>query len=567
MTLEFRKDIFSDERDDNLNVVGKPVIRQDILGHVTGTSPFFDDHKFDNLLHMKCVRSPHHHARIISIDISRAEKMPGVMKVVLAKDVPVNLNTLLSLLDFGIDDEPTLAEKKVAYMGEPVVAVIATTEKLALDAVAKVDVQYEVIDAVFDVEEAIKPNSPTVNQAYPENHFIFNDGHSYQKLRYGDTASGFARAAHIVEGRYQLRPIEQAPIEPNGAIAAPETNDRFVCYTPTQGLFFSVGTCAKILDVDLNKLHFVGGTVGGGFGGKVDSICEPLAILGAMLTRQPVRYVLNRAEEMQVSAPRSAELWKIRDAIAEDGKILAREFKGWFDAGAYTRLTSYGVVKCTGHLPGPYTIPAVKSDIYCVFTNRTPSTAMRGFGVLGVDFAIERQMDKGARAAGLGPMEFRLINAYRDGDMKATRRVASNTALVECIKVAAQKANYPLASKYEEMTSMTGASLTEIPETITDSGVLPAGYSTIPKTDTAEGLASDPLIQTPTVKPTNPSISFHTTSQKTNNMGASALAETKTSIPSKPNQNTKVEYENSLKQSETKTRSRYSRYSSAIRRR
>ena len=98
---------------------------------------------------------------------------------------------------------------------------------------------------------------------------------------------------------------------------------------------------------------------------------------------------------------------------------------------------------------------------------------MRGFGVLGVDFAIERQMDKGARAAGLGPMEFRLINAYRDGDMKATRQVASNTALVECIKVAAQKANYPLASKYEEMTSMTGASLTEIPETITDSGVLP----------------------------------------------------------------------------------------------
>ena len=273
MTLEFRKDIFSDERDDNLNVVGKPVIRQDILGHVTGTSPFFDDHKFDNLLHMKCVRSPHHHARIISIDISRAEKMPGVMKVVLAKDVPVNLNTLLSLLDFGIDDEPTLAEKKVAYMGEPVVAVIATTEKLALDAVAKVDVQYEVIDAVFDVEEAIKPNSPTVNQAYPENHFIFNDGHSYQKLRYGDTASGFARAAHIVEGRYQLRPIEQAPIEPNGAIAAPETNDRFVCYTPTQGLFFSVGTCAKILNVDLNKLHFIGGTVGGAFGGKVDSVC------------------------------------------------------------------------------------------------------------------------------------------------------------------------------------------------------------------------------------------------------------------------------------------------------
>ena len=117
MTLEFRKDIFSNERDDNLNVVGKPVIRQDILGHVTGTSPFFDDHKFDNLLHLKCVRSPHHHARIKSIDISHAEKMPGVIRIIRAKDVPVNLNTLLSLLEFGIDDEPTLAEKKSRLHG------------------------------------------------------------------------------------------------------------------------------------------------------------------------------------------------------------------------------------------------------------------------------------------------------------------------------------------------------------------------------------------------------------------------------------------------------------------
>ena len=371
MSLDFRKDIFANERNDDLNVVGKPILRQDILGHVTGTSPFFDDHKFDNLLHLKCVRSPHHHARILSINTTLAEQSPGVQRIILARDIPVNLNTLLSLIDFGRDDEPTLAEKKVSYLGEPVAAVIANSEQQALDAVAKIDVHYEVLPAVFDVEDALKHDAPKVNNAYPDNHFIFNEDHKFQKLRFGDTEAGFARAAHIVKGRYQLRPIEQAPIEPNGAIAAPETNDRFVCFTPTQGLFFSVGTCAKILNVDLNKLHFVGGTVGGAFGGKVDSVCEPLAILGAMLTRRPVRYVLNRAEEMQVSAPRSAELWEIRDALAEDGRILAREFKGWFDAGAYTRLTSYGVVKCTGHLPGPYTIPAVKSDIYCVFTDNT----------------------------------------------------------------------------------------------------------------------------------------------------------------------------------------------------
>ena len=112
MSLDFRKDIFANERNDDLNVVGKPILRQDILGHVTGTSPFFDDHKFDNLLHLKCVRSPHHHARILSINTTLAEQSPGVQRIILARDIPVNLNTLLSLIDFGRDDEPTLAEKK-----------------------------------------------------------------------------------------------------------------------------------------------------------------------------------------------------------------------------------------------------------------------------------------------------------------------------------------------------------------------------------------------------------------------------------------------------------------------
>ena len=117
MSLDFRKDIFANERNDDLNVVGKPILRQDILGHVTGTSPFFDDHKFDNLLHLKCVRSPHHHARILSINTTLAEQSPGVQRIILARDIPVNLNTLLSLIDFGRDDEPTLAEKKVSYLG------------------------------------------------------------------------------------------------------------------------------------------------------------------------------------------------------------------------------------------------------------------------------------------------------------------------------------------------------------------------------------------------------------------------------------------------------------------
>src|SRR6056297_3580087 len=140
--VEFRKDLFADERDDNLNEVGQPTRRQDIPGHVTGRSPFFDDHLFDGLLHLRCTRSPHHHARIRRIDTSEAERLPGVVRVLTGRDVPHNLNTLLSLLDFGIDDEPLLAETKVGYRGEAVAAVIAETEAEARAAATAVRVEW-----------------------------------------------------------------------------------------------------------------------------------------------------------------------------------------------------------------------------------------------------------------------------------------------------------------------------------------------------------------------------------------------------------------------------------------
>ncbi|MGH6762709.1 MAG: xanthine dehydrogenase family protein molybdopterin-binding subunit [Phyllobacterium sp.] len=468
--IEFRKEIFADERDDNLNEIGKPTQRQDMLGHVTGRSPYFDDHLFDGLLHLKCLRSPHHHARIRSIDVADAERMPGVRKVIRAKDVPHNLNTLLSLMDFGIDDEPALADKKVCYVGEPVVAVVAETERQAWDAIAKIRVEYEVLAYVLDVEEALKPGAPSVNPVYPANIFLYHEKYDHQKLRFGDVEQALRQADHIVEGRYQMSPIEQAPTETCGAIAAPETNNRFVVYTSTQALFFSLGTAAKLLKVSSNRLHFIGGTVGGGFGGKVDSLHEPLAILGCMLTGKPVRYVWDREEEMQVGAPRGAERWYITDGVMNDGRIVARKFTGYFDSGAYTRLSSYAIIKSVGHIPGPYTIPNVSADVYCVFTNRTPATAMRGFGITGVDFSIEAHMDKVASKLRMNPIELRMLNAYRDGDMKAHRREAKNTALIECCQVVAEKAKWKIGADYRAMSSLKGGGGERaiIPHTVTD---------------------------------------------------------------------------------------------------
>ncbi|MEM7567989.1 MAG: molybdopterin cofactor-binding domain-containing protein, partial [Pseudomonadota bacterium] len=226
MSVEFRKDLFADERPDNLNEIGKPTRRQDIEGHVTGRSPFYDDHLFEGLCHIRCVRSPHHHARIRSIDTSAAERMPGVKRVILGRDVPVNLNTLLSLLDFGLDDEELLSTEKVRYRGEPVCAIVAETEAMARDAVRAVAVDYEVLPHVLDPEEALQPGAPSVNPAYPKNAFVYHGKYDHAKLRFGDVEAGFAEADHIVEARYQMSPIEQAPIETCGAIAAPETSDR-----------------------------------------------------------------------------------------------------------------------------------------------------------------------------------------------------------------------------------------------------------------------------------------------------------------------------------------------------
>jgi CO/xanthine dehydrogenase Mo-binding subunit len=406
------------------------------------------------------------------IDASEAERMPGVRRIIRGADVPKNLNTLLSLLNFGKDDEPTLATDKVRYKGEPLVAVVANSEREAFEAIAHIRVDYEPLTPVFDVEEALRPGAPVVNETYPRNTFEYHGKYDHQKLRFGDVEQAFSQADHVLEQRYQMSPIEHAPTETNGAIAAPEANGRFVVYTCAQGLFFSLDTCAKILDVPSNKLHFVGGTVGGGFGGKVDSLTEPLATLGSMLTGRPVRYVLGREEEMQFGSPRGAERIFIKDAVMKDGRITARKVRGLFDSGAYTRLSSYAVIKCAAHIPGPYTIPNVYADIYCVYTNRVPATAMRGFGVTAVDFAIECQMDKLADLIGMDPMEFRILNAYRDGDMKAHRREAKNTALVECVQVAAEKAKWPIREEFKRASSRVGGggARAAIPHTRLDGG-------------------------------------------------------------------------------------------------
>jgi CO/xanthine dehydrogenase Mo-binding subunit len=439
----------------DFRVIGTAVPRADALGHVTGRTEFFEDVRPVGLLHLKMRRSDRHHARLVSVDTSAALAVPGVVTVLTHKDIPNNLYTPLKLIGVTPDDEPILADGKVRYLGEPIVAVVAESEAAAHAGVAAVVVEYEDLPGVFDVEEALRPDAPIVNEYQGNNYFTY-EGHHCRRVRFGDVDKAFAAADHVFEWRYQSSPIEQAPVETTGCVVVPQPDGRLRIHSDTQACFFTLDNTALILSSDFNTLRIVGGTVGGGFGGKVDVVVEPVACVAAMTTNRPVKFVYGRHEEMQVSSPRAAERIYIKDGVLADGTIIARQVTDYIDAGAYSRHTPYGTTKAAAHFPGPYTIPNVRIDCHCVFTNRTPSSAMRGFGVTIGDFAIESQMDRIARELGMDPLEFRLRNAYRDGDMKAHRKVAEGTALIEVMQKAAELVGHELPDEYRAMSSVEG---------------------------------------------------------------------------------------------------------------
>jgi CO/xanthine dehydrogenase Mo-binding subunit len=444
---------FAQERAADLDVIGTAVQRSDALGHVTGRTQYFEDMHVAGLLHLKMHRSERHHALIKGLDTSAALEVPGVVRVLTHEDVPANWYTILKLIGVQPDDEPVLPEDRVLYKGEPICAVLATSERAAIEGAARVKVDYEDLPAVFDVEEALAEGAQVI-KPHGTNYFVY-EGHHCRRVRFGDVEQGFAEADHIFEWRYQSAPIEHAPTETTGCIVVPQADGRLRIHSDTQACFFTLDNTALILEVPFGKLRVIGGTVGGGFGGKVDVIVEPISCIAATVTNRPVKYVYSRHEEMQVSSPRAAERIYVKDGVLDDGRIIARQVTVYVDAGAYSRHTPYGTTKAAAHMPGPYTIPNVWVDAHCVYTNRTPSSAMRGFGVTIGDFALETQMDRIAEALGMDPLQLRLKNAYRDGDMKAHRKIAEGTALIEVIQRAADLVGHPLPEEYRQLSSTT----------------------------------------------------------------------------------------------------------------
>jgi CO/xanthine dehydrogenase Mo-binding subunit len=434
-----------------LGIVGQSVKRVDSLGHVTGQTQFVDDVSYPGMLHLKMVRSPYSRGIIRGIDVSRAEAFPGVVTVVTAKDVPNNWYTILTLINVGPPDEPVLAHEEVMYEGEPICAIVAESDEIAMEAARLVKVDIEEQEPILDLEYAVSPQAPAIKK-WGNNTFMY-DGMNHRQIRFGDAEAALKEADVVVEGTYTLSPIEHVPIETHCCLVKPEANGRLVVHTNTQALYFSMDNTAIILGIPGSRFHFIGGTVGGGFGGKVDVMLEPITCIAAMKTGRPVKWRWSRVEEFKYSSTRAAVKLQYRDGVNRDGRIIARKVRSLQEAGAYHKHSPYGAQKHMANVPGPYNIPNVHVDVYCVYTNRQPSSSMRGFGVTEASFAVELQMGKIAQTLDMDPWELRMLNAYRNGDMRPIRKIAEDCTLIETLQAAAQLTGHELAPELRAMSS------------------------------------------------------------------------------------------------------------------
>jgi CO/xanthine dehydrogenase Mo-binding subunit len=433
-----------------VKAVGARLPRYDGIGHVTGRTQYVDDVRVPNMLRAKALRSPVDHAGIARLDTSRAAAVKGVQAVVTWEDVPKLVYGHLEALGIPAD-EPLLAKEEVRYKGQPIALVAAEDEETALAGVDAIEIDFEERPALFDVRKAANPDAPRIHEWgnwYPH----FEAEMDVRQIRKGDVERAFDDADTIVSGVYRPAAIEHCPLEPQTALVVPEPSGRLTIYSCTQALYFSMGVVAAHLEVPLNRLKFVGGTVGGGFGGKVDTATETISALAAMKTGRPVKWRWTREEEFLCSSTRAPWHMEISDAVTRDGWILGRKMLTLHDSGAYARFSPYGLTKHSFHHTGAYTIPNLHFDGYVVFTNRVPTTAMRGFGVTSISFATELHATRVAEVLGIDPFELRLKNANRIGDTSPNGVAYTDPSTVPTILAIADAIGHELPADYRTMT-------------------------------------------------------------------------------------------------------------------
>ena len=421
--------VLAEEEQAEGDFIGKNVRRIDAPSKVTGKLKYAGDMTMPGMLHVQVLRSPHPHARIVSIDTSAAERIEGVEGVITSADVPGQDG-------FGVfvSDQPVMARGKVRYVGEAVAAVAAEDLVTAKRALAAIKVEYERLPAVFDPFEAMRPGAPVLHDYAPDNIT------KHIPIRVGDVEKGFAESDLVVEETYSTQAIEHAYLEPEAGLAYVDHDGVVTVLSPSQNITHHRHMLARIIAKPISKVRFIMSPVGGGFGGKEDMIYQGMLALLAMKTQRPVRLVFTREESIASTAKRHPSRTTLRMGLFRDGRINALALKMICDGGAYG-LSTEGVMRKAAILgAGPYAIPNVRVDTYGIYTNNTPSGAFRSFGALQTQFATESHLDICAERLGLDPFEIRRINALRDGGMTHTKQKLGKVSLTRVLD-AAEKAS------------------------------------------------------------------------------------------------------------------------------
>jgi CO/xanthine dehydrogenase Mo-binding subunit len=435
-------------------IVGQSPARVDARAKVTGEAKYPGDMAMEGMLYAKLLFAGRPHARILSIDASAAEAVPGVVAIFTARDVPVN--------EYGLQtaDQPVLCgpgssapgADVVRFVGDQVAVIVAGTEQAAALARDRVRVEYEDLPVVTDPFEALKPDAPQLHphrQPSPIHPELSKEGNliCHHQIRKGDVAAAWAEVDVIIEGEYRTPSQEHAYLQPEAGLAYVDDEGRVVVVVGGQWTWEDQQEIAHALDLPPEQVRVIYPAIGGAFGGREDMSVQIVLALAAWKLQRPVKIVWSREESIRGHCKRHPMWLHCKWGATREGKLIAAEVRVVADGGAYCYTTNKVLGNATVTCTGPYEIPNIKIDVDGVYTNNVPSGAFRGFGAPQGIFAAEMQMNKLAQALGMDPVELRLKNLLRDESLTAMGTpLPGGVGLVEVTEKCARAAGWQKSS-------------------------------------------------------------------------------------------------------------------------
>ncbi|MFH1954799.1 MAG: molybdopterin cofactor-binding domain-containing protein [Pseudomonadota bacterium] len=411
------------------NVVGRRLPMHDAAAKVKGSAQFTADLTLPGMLHGKILRSNIPHGKILHIDTSGAEKLPGVKGVVTGKEIPDRLYGIVP----KARDEYALAKEKVRYIGDDVAAVCAVDPEIAEEAVQLIKVDYEELPAVFDPLEAMKEGAPLIHEG------VLNNTSFSIRKEFGNAEKGFAESDFVFEDSFFSQAVNHAPLEPHAALAQYDSlRGEVTIWSSTQIPFFLRRNLSSTLQIPESKVRVIKPKVGGGFGQKIDMFAKDFcACWFAIKLGKPVKFVYEREEVFISTRQRHPMYITVKTGVKKDGTILAQQFKAHADGGAYNSTAPTMIALSCFFLMIPYHVPNLVYEGHHVYTNKPVGGAMRGHGIPQARFAVERQLDMIAERIGVDPAEIRMKNSIHAGEPHPAKFIINSCGFYDSVKKAA----------------------------------------------------------------------------------------------------------------------------------